>query len=118
MKKWFMTPTYDDNIIKNRLNNVENLKSYFNREDFKVIKKIIGKIYDFASLLEKFQNIKSKYEDWKKIKYSFENLLKLLAFIKNHKNLQLLRCKPILDLLALEMQPISYLNAIIQKCLR
>lgn len=113
-----MNPTYDDIIIKNRLNNVENLKSYFNREDFKTIKKIIGKVYDFASILEKFQSIKSKYEDWKKIKHSFENLLKLIAFIKGHKNLQFLKCKPFLDLISLEMQPISYLNAIIQKCLR
>lgn len=118
LKKWFLNPTFNENLIKYRLETVKDIKDNFGKEDWKNFRNFLKKIYDMGKIVKKFIDVKGKLEDWKKIKSSFESLIKIGSFLKSHNNWKIKEIKIFKKLIEIDLEPIIVINNMIQKCLR
>lgn len=120
LKQRMKNPLYDKAKLQNRLDIIQALILHLSEEDFKALRKNLMKICDFGSLLIKFRDFRTQYEDWRKLKVSLEGFFHLISLIKSHPNKTSIeeKLQVVHDLLNLiPYETLDALRNIINKCL-
>ena len=120
LKKKMKNPIYDKANLLHRLDILKILLKNFNEEDYKTLRKNLAKICDLGTLLIKFRDYRTQFEDWRKLKQSLDGVFHLFSFLKSHPNLSIFetKIKFFYDLLHLvPYESLEALRNIINKCL-
>ena len=77
LRNWFLNPTYEIDILEERLYTVNFLLSRPSLNDFDKIRKSLKKTYDMAVVLRKFKNNSVTKDHWRKVEHSIESFLQI-----------------------------------------
>lgn len=83
LRNWFLNPTYEIDILEERLYTVSFLLSKLSSVNFDKTKKFLKKIYDVTLVLKGFKNDTATKEHWKKLESTLENFLLIKDLYEN-----------------------------------
>ena len=115
----FMNPTYNRTVLAERYDTVEFLhRRLFEHE--KLLNKYLRRIYNVTVLLNEFELIKNKPDDWRKFRNSLDNMVLLQRVVVaacHQQNQTRPPPKVLAEIEALDMGPIISLLELLDRCL-
>ena len=83
LRNWFLNPTYEIDILEERLYTVSFMLARLSSIHYEKIKKHLKKIYDLTLALKKFKNDTVTKDHWKKLEHTIESFFQIKAIFQN-----------------------------------